>query len=133
MQGFRPLWKRWWPGVCMPCFLKQHVHTQISECPELCLHYVVFPQVDDSFLSGNPVRSRDGRCGRDDFIPATPTDSAKTPSDLHMIHIKQELETMGSVSLLHTVGRGTHPLTLWNSLLYFKYTAVFARCSSPTV
>ncbi|XP_045137238.1 ecdysone-induced protein 74EF-like isoform X2 [Portunus trituberculatus] len=56
----------------------------------------IFAEVDDSFLSGNPVRSRDGRCGRDDFIPATPTDSAKTPSDLHMIHIKQELETIGS-------------------------------------
>lgn len=54
-------------------------------------------QVDDSFLSGNPMRGRDGRCGRDDFIPATPTDSAKTPSDLHMIHIKQEMETMVSV------------------------------------
>ncbi|MPC63057.1 hypothetical protein E2C01_057149 [Portunus trituberculatus] len=61
----------------------------------------IFAEVDDSFLSGNPVRSRDGRCGRDDFIPATPTDSAKTPSDLHMIHIKQELETIGSVPLPH--------------------------------
>lgn len=44
------------------------------------------------------MRGRDGRCGRDDFIPATPTDSAKTPSDPHLIQIKQELETMGSVS-----------------------------------
>ncbi|XP_045588684.2 ecdysone-induced protein 74EF [Procambarus clarkii] len=61
----------------------------------------IFAEVDESFLSGNPMggermRCREVRFGRDDFIPATPTDSAKTPSDLHLIQIKQELETMGS-------------------------------------
>ncbi|KAG0714661.1 Ecdysone-induced protein 74EF isoform A [Chionoecetes opilio] len=62
----------------------------------------IFAEVDDSFLSGNPVRGRDGRCGRDDFISATPTDSAKTPSDLHMIHIKQEIESMSDEEPMST-------------------------------
>ncbi|XP_050738165.1 ecdysone-induced protein 74EF-like isoform X2 [Eriocheir sinensis] len=79
----------------------------------------IFAEVDDSFLSGNPMRGRDGRCGRDDFIPATPTDSAKTPSDLHMIHIKQEMETMSdeepmSTSTMDAVS-STSTLTLMRS------------------
>ncbi|XP_069991507.1 ecdysone-induced protein 74EF isoform X3 [Penaeus vannamei] len=75
------------------------IFTSISDPTiELDNIFAEIPQVDDSFLSGNPVgneRMR-GRCGREDAIPATPTDSAKTPSDLHLIQIKQELEQLGS-------------------------------------
>ncbi|XP_063603982.1 ecdysone-induced protein 74EF-like isoform X4 [Penaeus indicus] len=75
------------------------IFTSISDpIIELDNIFAEIPQVDDSFLSGNPVgneRMR-GRCGREDAIPATPTDSAKTPSDLHLIQIKQELEQLGS-------------------------------------
>ncbi|CAL4068376.1 unnamed protein product [Meganyctiphanes norvegica] len=57
----------------------------------------IFGDVDDSFLQITGERKSRNRGFRDDnSIPATPTDSAKTPSDLNLIHIKQELEHMGS-------------------------------------
>ncbi|KAK8753042.1 hypothetical protein OTU49_002205 [Cherax quadricarinatus] len=80
----------------------------------------IFAEVEESLLSGNSLGSdrMRGRFGRDDFIPATPTDSAKTPSDLHLIQIKQELETMGSsdeepmsTSAMETVSSSSSTLT----------------------
>lgn len=57
----------------------------------------IFCDVDDSFLQITGERKIRNRGLRDDnSIPATPTDSAKTHSDLNLIHIKQELEHMGS-------------------------------------
>ncbi|XP_068202341.1 ecdysone-induced protein 74EF isoform X1 [Palaemon carinicauda] len=56
----------------------------------------IFAEVDDNFLS-NPVNNDRIRVRtRDESVPAIPTDSAKTPSDLHLIQIKQELEQLGS-------------------------------------
>lgn len=68
------------------------------------------------------MRVRDMRCGREDAIPATPTDSAKTPSDLHLIQIKQELEQLGSVSIeRERKCNDVSSVSKVDSVIYFSY------------